>query len=81
MTITIMGHKWKIKDKSPSEDRLLMGCYAYCDFPDKTIIISNPLKAPVNNQKAMRKEVLRHEIVHACLEECGLSDETLSTDN
>lgn len=74
--ISILGNKWKIKYKKRSVDECLDDSDGYCDETTKKIVIAIQEKEKYSCedlQKYMRK-VLRHEIIHSYLFECGLNE-------
>ena len=77
MKIKILGTKYKIKYRVPSEDTRLEESDGYCDKTTKSIVVHWPFaEAPQNvgDLKTHRKKVLRHEIIHAFLFESGLAE-------
>jgi hypothetical protein len=70
--INIMGTDYKIIEEPTNDND------GYCDSSDKTIVIDSSLnREPTGNDKknlkAYKRKVLRHEIIHAIMEECGMS--------
>lgn len=84
--VDIMGMPYLIEVKSSKEDRYFdeFNCSGYCESPTKMIRVLNDFEEPskkwVSDEFAIRnmKRVLRHEIVHAFLNECGLSHDSAS---
>lgn len=76
-TVTIFGAEWKIfKNIPPEEDVVFEGdCGGYCDESSKSIFLrkyTDRELAGIKDYAAMEKYVLRHELIHAALLECGL---------
>ena len=76
-TIKIMGAEWKIDERSSQEDARLDENLGYCDPYSKLIVVSDMKdyerdRMAVGDLCALQKKVLRHEIIHAFLSECGL---------
>lgn len=74
MKINVLGTEYKIIDKKEAEDERLKRCDGYLDDSTKEIVLL-VYEPDVNNKKdleAYRKQVLRHEIIHAFLSESGL---------
>jgi hypothetical protein len=70
--INIMGTDYKIIEELTNDND------GYCDSSDKTIVIDSSLnREPIGNDKknlkVYKRKVLRHEIIHAIMEECGMS--------
>lgn len=84
--ISVLGTEYKISEVAAGEDPLLDIRDGYCDSSIKKIVISE-LKQETDSKKnldAVRKNIIRHEIIHAFLFESGLdvnskwgTDETL----
>lgn len=74
MKVNVLGTKYKILLRSSNEDRLLRESSGYVDRTTKTIVICD--KEPdceIENFDFHQKSVMRHEIIHAFMEESGLS--------
>lgn len=78
MKITILGFEWSIVERSESEDKYLVGADGYCDWTTRTIVIEREIEGSLADMEAYIRKVKRHEIIHAFLEECGLSECTHS---
>ena len=83
--ITILGSPWAIifKDNDPAFEMAA----GYCCDVSREIIIEN-IKAQKDSlglspkqQELNQKSVIRHEIVHAYLSECGLADSSNQAEN
>lgn len=81
MKVDILGTKYKIEAHKVSEDRSLRDnkWAGYCSEESKLIVIADMSEKPYfdldeTEREIYRKSVLRHEIVHAFLNESGLSD-------
>lgn len=81
MTINILGQPYKIIQKRYEDDKQFkkMGCGAYCSTNEKNIVLCDLFTYPLwedetkNVISGQTKTLLRHEIVHAFLQESGLS--------
>ena len=74
LLVDIMGTQWKVIFKTKEEDVKLVECDGYCDNSIKTIVIEW-LKwdgMNYNNMADYIAKIVRHEMVHAMLFECGL---------
>lgn len=82
MRINVLGTEYTVKHHKQTEDPKLQSCDGYCDFSVKLIVIERFEKHPQNkaDMRQYEKEVLRHEIVHAFLNESGLQGCTHSCD-
>lgn len=83
--IDIMGTKWTVQFKN--SDPAFEKCKGYTDESLKNIVVQNevidendPLSTNIESQHVDKLRVLRHEIVHAYLYECGLGDSSFETD-
>nr|DAE13827.1 MAG TPA: hypothetical protein [Siphoviridae sp. ctLNL10]DAJ07228.1 MAG TPA: hypothetical protein [Caudoviricetes sp.] len=84
-TVSILGTEYKIEIHSPKEDECLKrnDWIGYCDGELKLIVLADldddeRYVFDSDKQKdVIAKETLRHEIVHAFLNESGLQDNAL----
>lgn len=82
--ITILGQEYKFIIKAYDEDPLFekLRASGYCDTVAKQIVICDMHTFPEFKDESeeyieiIQKQFTRHEIVHAFLEECGLSMNT-----
>ena len=76
MTVNILGTKYTIKESNKVEDPALENCDGYCDHSVKLIVIDTfrDTTHSLRDLKEFRKQVLRHELIHAFLFEAGLGD-------
>lgn len=70
--ISILGTIYTIGYKKPEEDSFLEKCDGYCDASSKSIVINKENRNKVGDWDAVMKQSLRHEIIHAYLNESGL---------
>lgn len=71
VTVNIMGNIWTIEEKAVCDDELLETADGYTDPSTKCIVIRK-ISKDLKNWDAWRKEVIRHELIHAFLFESGL---------
>ncbi len=74
MKINVLGIEYNTFFLTQEEDAKLTECDAYCDYTTKKIVIENP-KADLmllEDIKYNQARLLRHELLHAFLYECGL---------
>lgn len=84
MTVNILGTEYRVETHKKSEDKFMneTNCDGYCSAEDLLIVVADMtekkyFKYDNDNECAMyRNEVLRHEIVHAFLNESGLRGST-----
>lgn len=82
MKVNILGTKYKIRTHKVSEDLILKNnrYSGYCGEESKIIVVADMSEEEFfpnmskYEQEEYRKRVLRHEIIHAFLNESGLSD-------
>lgn len=81
MKVTILGTEYTIERHKREEDPKLQSCDGYCDYSIKQIVVELFEKNPRSkaDMRQYEKEVLRHEIVHAFLDESGLQSSTCNT--
>lgn len=82
--LAILGSIWKVLRLPQNEDPVLEKVDGYCDWTVRKIVVcwSNPEDSDTDclaDLVSYRKKVLRHEIVHAFLKECGLMENSLET--
>lgn len=79
--INILGSEWTIKYRKAEDDAKLTGIDGYCDSSVKLIVVED--MQPDENSKSClenyKKQVLRHEIIHAFLFESGLEASTFES--
>ena len=74
MTVNVLGVKYTIKESNEDTDPILKDNDGYCDHSTKTIVIKTFKLSPnsMKDLESYRKQVIRHELVHAFLFESGL---------
>ena len=82
-SVNVLGTKYKITMKPKSKDKSLKGFDGYCDFVNKIIVLSDLRKCEEWGNETddyiaqYQCQVLRHEIVHAFLNESGLNTSSI----
>lgn len=74
MKINVLGTEYTIKRRKEADDPKLRDCDGYCDSSIKQIVVETFERDARSKEDLWQyeKEVLRHEIVHAFLDESGL---------
>lgn len=74
MTVNVLGTKYTIKESNKVADQNLENNDGYCDCSIKTIVINTFQDSPMSlgDLESYRKQVIRHELIHAFLFESGL---------
>lgn len=80
MTIDILGSRWTIEERSEAEDERLSDCDGFCDWTVRKIVIERETEGNLEDMDRYIRKVKRHEIIHAFLFECGLSEAALPTE-
>lgn len=88
MKVTVLGTEYTIRrvDKGQDEYMEKMGFAGYCDNNNKEIVVLNYGSTPEWKDekdaaiKAKEDETLRHEIIHAFLNESGLGWDSFAYD-
>lgn len=77
-TIDVLGVPYAVINGDRSKDSCLDKADGYCDHTIKTCVIDTLLKTSdsLGDLDAYRKQVIRHELVHAFLFESGLGAES-----
>ncbi len=73
-TVDVLGVPYTIINGDKGKDAALENVIGYCDHTIKTCVIDTPLKTSnsVADLETYRKQVIRHELIHAFLFESGL---------
>lgn len=71
MTVDILGTKYSVHYRNPSEDKFLRECDGYCDKTSKKIVVTTE-NIELDDFEKYQKKCLRHEIIHAFMFESGL---------
>jgi len=82
--IDILGTKYLLKYSSYKEDKKLENLDGYTDYYMKKIVIESDFKDRLFDKTKIinyQNKVLRHEIIHAFLNESGLECNSLKTHN
>ena len=81
MKVNVLGTEYKIEVRKVSEDDYMKNnnLAGYCAEETKLIVIADMSEKPFfelneSEQKIFFKKTLRHELIHAFLNESGLSD-------
>lgn len=69
MKINVLGTEYEIEYKTLGESS---DCDGYCDSTSKHIVIRCDNPNGLENFKQLQKKTMRHEIIHAFLNESGL---------
>ena len=74
MTVNVLGTKYTIKESNKVADQNLEYNDGYCDHSIKTILIDTFKGSPgsLKDLESYKKQVIRHELIHAFLFESGL---------
>lgn len=88
MKINVLGTQYKIRTHKISEDEILKrnNWCGYCSFEAKVIVIADVTEDEYfpcmtdYEKDSYRKKTLRHEIIHAFLNESGLAGSALKYD-
>lgn len=82
MTVNVLGTKYTIKESNRIEDQTLENNDGYCDHSIKTIVIDTFKDSPgsLGDLDSYKKQVIRHELIHAFLFESGLGTSSWAKD-
>lgn len=74
ITVDVLGVEYTIKESNKLKDFNLENNDGYCDHSTKTIVIDTFQNSPgsLENLEEYKKQVIRHELIHAFLFESGL---------
>jgi hypothetical protein len=76
MTVDVLGTQYNIIESDRVKDENLENGDGYCDHSVKSIVIDTFKSSPgsLEDLDTYRKQVIRHELVHAFLFESGLAN-------
>lgn len=76
--LLIQGEEWELKYLAKEEDPILQKADGYTDSSIKTMIVEDMQPEPnsLKDLKNYQRGVIRHEIIHAYLDESGLRHES-----
>ncbi len=74
-SVNILGTEYEIISQTEDENPKLKDANGLCEMYAKKIIVRDikPTDDTIDNLDAYKRKVLRHELIHAFLEESGLS--------
>lgn len=75
MNVDILGEKYTVETHTEYDDEKLIGRNGYCDNISKTIVVDNLSEYADAEKTHVRNHVLRHECIHAFLNESGLQEQ------
>lgn len=78
-TVNILGNNYTIKeDVNSKDDKYLEQCDGYCDYTTRTIVVKDKGDdCEIKDFEYYKKEVKRHEMVHAFFFESGLNSNSV----
>lgn len=71
--VYILRSKWKIEEKSAAEEKRLENSDGFCDWTERRIVVQRETEGNLGDMERYIRKVMRHEIIHAFLFECGLA--------
>lgn len=75
--ITVLGETYTIETRDAGSDEFLSRSDGYTDRSIRTIVLAEiDDRVTLDDKKRYQAEVLRHEIVHAFVAECGIQNLT-----
>ena len=72
MKINILGTEWTLLFQTEEDEPRLNGKDGFCDVSTRTLVIEKNMQGELGDMDCYRRHVLRHEIIHAFLFECGI---------
>lgn len=71
--INVLGTEYTVEKCDRGSDKWLEKCDGYCDSTSKRIaVVNRPEDNELDDFDAYQRKVLRHEVIHAFLNESGL---------
>ena len=75
MVVSVLGTIYTIEIKTPEEEPGLENCDGFCDNTSKRIVVKPETKNDnLDQYDVYMRKVLRHEIIHAFLNESGIQE-------
>lgn len=74
---SILGAEWKIIFRKISEDKNLEDAEGYASMSSNKIVVRSENLEEIENFERYQKRVLRHELIHAFLQESGLAQNSI----
>lgn len=76
-SVTVLGETYTIETRNADQDKFLERADGYTDRSIRTIVLAEiDDRVTLDDKKRYQAEVLRHEIVHAFVAECGIQNLT-----
>ena len=76
-SVTVLGETYTIETRNADRDKFLERVDGYTDRTTHTIVLAEmDGHVTLDNKERYQAEVLRHEIVHAFVAECGIQNLT-----
>ena len=74
--VNILGTEYTIECRDRAIDKALENADGYCDYTSRLIVLANREEKPdsYDNYEVYRNKCLRHEIIHAFLNESGMQE-------
>lgn len=76
-SVRILGAEWKIIFRKISEDKNLEDTEGYASISSNKIVVRSENLEEIENFERYQKRVLRHELIHAFLQESGLAQNSI----
>lgn len=80
--VNVLGTTYRVVQHSVADDPILINNDGYCDQSVHCCVIDSFADKDINSLKNMayyKKKVIRHELIHAFLNESGLGNESWAT--
>jgi hypothetical protein len=78
MKLNILGQNYDYAEIAAKDDVKMAGCDGYCDGYGKIIRVNNDFnlndQTNVSDLEAYKRQIKRHEVIHAFFEESGLEE-------
>lgn len=77
MKVSILGRMYEVREGTPSTDVRLKSADGYCDSSIGVCVIDKmePEEDSLKDLTVFKQKVMRHELIHAFLEESGLREQ------
>lgn len=75
--VNVLGTEYQINFRKISDDKDLEEAEGYCCMSSNRIVIRSENPEEIENFERYQKRVIRHELIHAFLQESGLAQNSI----
>jgi hypothetical protein len=72
--VNILGSEWTVRSATEAEDPRLEGKNGFTDWTTRLICLERELQGDIGSMETYMNKVIRHELIHAFMDESGFGD-------